>query len=159
MGTTTFSGPIRAGDVFNTTGSTVGSLSNVGYVEMVQSAPVTQAKNGSNSAGIYTTDIVIPANSQITSIQVFVTAAWSGVASTINVGTSSTATELAVAGDNDFSTTVGAKSVVPGDDATRTGKWVDVGATDVRIWTKSTNTGTGAGVITVKYVQAINLTA
>ena len=37
MGTTTFSGPIRAGNIRNTTGTTVGSdIANVGYVVMTQ---------------------------------------------------------------------------------------------------------------------------
>ena len=158
MGTTTFTGPIKAGDVLNTTGTTVGNIANVGFVIMAQSAPVTQATNA-GSAGLYKTNIVIPKNSQILTISILKTTAWSGAATTINVGTSATATELAVAADNDFSTTVGLKTIIPGDDATRTGKWVDVGTTDVRIWTKSTNTGAGVGVITVNYVQARDLTA
>lgn len=158
MGVTTFTGPVRAGDVLNTTGTTVGEIANVGYVLMAQSAPVTQATNIS-SAGVYKTNIVVPANSQIVSISITKTAAWSGAAKTINVGTNSTATQLAVAADNDLSTTVGIQAIVCGDDATRAGNWVDVGASDVQIFTKSTNTGTGAGIITVTYVQAINLTA
>ena len=158
MGTTTFTGPIRAGDVLNTTGSSVGDLANVGYVVMAQSAPVAQATNVA-SAGVYKTNIVIPANSQILSIAINKTAAWSGVAQTINVGTNSTATQLAVAADNDLSTTVGPQAIVCGNDATRAAKWVDVGTSDIQVWTKSTNTGTGVGVITVTYIQAINLTA
>jgi len=156
MGTTTFTGPIRAGDVLNTTGTTVGTLANVGYVEMTQSAAVNQATNV-GSAGVYKTNIVIPAGSQILSILVFKTTAWDGVAQTINVGTSATATELAVAGDNNLSTTLGLTSIVPGDDATRTGNWIDVGTADVQIYTKSTNTGAGVGIITVRYAQALNL--
>lgn len=160
MSNTTFTGPIRAGNILNTSGTTLGTdVTNVGYVVMSQSSALTQAANGSNAAGIYSTSIVIPANSQIISINVLVTTAWDGVAKTINVGTDSTATQLAVAGDNDFSTTVGLKTIIPGNDATRTGLWVDVGTTDVRIWTKSTNTGGGVGVITVNYVQARDLTA
>lgn len=158
MGTTTFTGPIRAGDVLNTTGSSVGDLANVGYVVMAQSATVNQATNA-GSAGVYQTDIVIPANSQILSISILKTTAWSGAAKTINVGTNSTATQLAVAADNDLSTTLGVSAIVCGDDATRAGNWKDVGTSDVQIWTKSTNTGTGVGVITVTYIQAINLTA
>lgn len=158
MGTTTFTGPIRAGDVLNTTGSSVGDLANVGYVVMAQSAAVTQATNA-GSAGVYKTDIVIPANSQILSISINKTAAWSGAAKTINVGTNSTATQLAVAADNDLSTTVGPQAIVCGDNGTRALAWLDVGTTDIQIWTKSTNTGTGVGVITVTYIQAINLTA
>jgi len=158
MSTTTFTGPIRAGDVLNTTGSSVGSLANVGYVVMAQSATVNQATNVS-SAGVYKTDVVIPANSQILDITILKTTAWDGVAQTINVGTSATATELAVAADNDLSTTLGLKSIIPGDDATRVGNWKDVGANDVQIYTKSTNTGGGVGIITVRYIQANNLTA
>jgi len=154
MGTTTFSGPIKAGPIKFTTGTTLGQdVADVGNVVLSQSSALTQAKNGSNATGVYSTDIVIPAGSTITSIQIFVTAAWSGAAQTINVGTDSTATQLAVAADNDLSTTLGLKTIVPGSDATRTGKWITVGTNDVRIWTKSTNTGTGVGVMVVNYIQ------
>lgn len=158
MGTTTFTGPIKAGDVLNTTGTTVGDLANVGYVVMAQSAPVTQATNA-GSAGLYKTNIVIPKNSQILTISVLKTTAWSGAAQTINIGTSATATELAVASDNDLSTTLGIKDIIPGNDATRVGNWKDVGTSDVQIYALSTNTGDGVGIITVTYIQAINLTA
>jgi len=157
LGTTTFTGPITAGNIIDTTGTTVGQdVSNVGYVVMAQSATVKQATNVS-SAGVYQTNVVIPAGSQIISINIFATTAWSGTAKTINVGTNSTATQLAVAADNDLSTTLGLKTIIPGDDATRTGKWIDVGTSDIQIWTKSTNTGNGVGVITVTYLQAISL--
>lgn len=158
MGTTTFTGPIKAGDVLNTTGTTVGSIRNVGFVVMAQSAIVNQATNVA-VAGLYKTDIVIPANSQILSISVLKTAAWSGAAQTINVGTSATATELAVAADNDLSTTLGIKDIIPGDNATRVGNWKDSGTVDDQIYVLSTNTGTGSGIITVTYLQAANLTA
>lgn len=157
MGTTTFTGPITAGNIIDTTGTTVGTdVSNVGYVVMAQSATVKQATNVA-SPGVYQTSVVIPAGSQIISINIMATAGWSGVATTINVGTNSTATQIAVAADNDLSTTKGLKTIVPGDDATRAGKWIDVGTSDIQIWTKSTNTGNGVGVITVTYLQAIGL--
>jgi hypothetical protein len=157
--TTTFTGPIKSGNVLDTTGTTVGSLKNVGTVMTTQSSAITQATNGS-TAGLYTTNIVIPANSQIISIKLFVTTAWSGVAATFNVGTSATATELAVAATAaNTGTAVGVVDVSPGTDATRTGKWIDVGATDARIYMLSTNTGNGVGVLSVTYVQALNLTA
>jgi hypothetical protein len=158
MGATHFSGPLQAGDVLYTTGTTVGTIANVGYVVMAQSAGVEQATNV-GSAGVYKTDIVIPKNSQILSISILKTTAWDGVAQTINVGTSATGTELAVAADNDLSTTLGIKDIIPGNDATRVGNWKDVGTSDVQIYTKSTNTGAGVGVITVTYIQANNLTA
>ena len=158
MGTTTFTGPIRAGDVLNTTGTTVGEIANVGFVVMAQSAVVNQATNVS-SAGLYKTDIVIPANSQILSIAVLKTVAWSGGAQTINIGTNSTATQLAIASDNNLSTTLGITDIIPGNDSTRVGNWKDVGADDVQIYALSTNTGDGEGIITVTYLPARNLTA
>lgn len=158
MGTTTFTGPVRAGNILNTTGTTVGQdVANVGFVVMSQSAAVAQATNV-GSAGVYKTNIVIPAGSQILRISILKTTVWNGVATTINVGTNSTATQLAVAADNDLSTTLGISSIIPGDNATRVGNWKDVGTTDIQIWAKSTNTGTGVGIMTVEYVQARDLT-
>lgn len=159
MGKTHFSGPIKAGPIQETYGTTVGQdVANAGYVVMAQSGTVNQATNV-GSAGVYKTDIVIPAGSQILSIEILKTTAFDGVAQTINVGTSATATELAVAADNDLSTTLGMSSIVVGNDATRVGAWKDVGTSDVQIYTKSTNTGGGVGVITVTYLQARDLTA
>lgn len=160
MANTTFTGPIRAGDILNTSGTTLGQdVSNVGQVVMVQSQGVTQATNGT-VAGLYTTNIVIPANSQILAIRLTVTTAWNGAAATFNIGTSPTATELAViATATNTGAAVGIVNVLPGTDATRMGKWNDIGATDSRIYMLSANTGAGVGVLTVEYVQANNLTA
>jgi len=93
MSTTTFTGPIKAGDVLNTTGTTAGTIKNVGFVEMAQFATVTQ------SATAAATTIVIPANSIIIAIDLFATVAWSSATTTytISVGTSATATELVAA--------------------------------------------------------------
>ena len=152
MGTTTFTGPIQAGDVIDTTGTTAGLVKNVGTVVTAQSAAITQA----GTATAVATGICIPANSHIVSIDVFATAGWSGVAKTISIGTSATATELVSGGDL---TNVGRNSLTPGTDATRTAAWIDVGSSDVLIYALSANTGTGTGVVTVRYVQALNITA
>ena len=157
MGTTTFTGPVKAGNVLNTTGTTVGTLANVGFVVMSQSAAVNQATNVAVT-GLYKTNIVIPAGSQILSVSVLKTVVWSGAATTVNVGTNATATQIAVAADNDLSTTLGISAIIPGDNATRVGVWKDVGTSDVQIFMLSTNTGTGVGVLTVTYVQARDLT-
>jgi hypothetical protein len=151
MGTTTFTGPIKAGDILNTSGTTLGEdVTNVGYVVMAQSAPVTQASGA--------TSIVIPADSQILDIKVMVTSVWSGAATTFGVGTTASATFLTAAGALD-GVAVGPLSATPGTDATRAGNWNDVGTTDRKIAVTSTNTGTGVGVITVTYIQARDLTA
>lgn len=151
MSTTTFSGPVKAGDILNTSGTTLGQdVTNVGFVKMSQSSALTQATNGS-TAGLYTTNIVIPAGSMITAIRVYVNAIWSGAGTTFSVGTSATATELAV---SQAGGTLAIVNVAPGADATRVNKWADVGTTDVRIFVLSANTGTGTGYIEVEYVQA-----
>ena len=157
MGMSTFTGPITAGDVLDTTGSTVGSLKNVGFAHMSQTVAVTQATNGT-TPGLYTTSIVIPAQSQITSIRLYVTTAWNGSAATFNIGTSATATELAVAATAaNTGVAVGIVNVDPGTSATRVNNWVDVGNSDVQIFMLSTNTGAGVGWLTVNYNQAMNL--
>ena len=151
MGTTTFTGPVKAGDVLNTTGTTVGSIKNVGTLVAAQSAAITQSTTAA------ATSIVIPANSTIVDIELFVTTAWSSATTTytISVGTSATATEL-VASTN--ANAVGLLALNPGTDATRTGKWIDVGADDVVIWVDSglPDTTPGAGRLVVSYIQAAN---
>lgn len=151
MGTTTFTGPVKAGDVLNTTGTAVGSIKNVGTLVASQSAAVVQSTTAS------ATSIVIPANSTIIDIELFVTIAWSSATTTytISVGTSATATEL-VASTN--ANAVGLLALNPGTDATRTGKWIDVGTDDVVIWVDSgaPDTIPGAGRLVVTYVQAAN---
>ena len=157
MAATHFTGPVKAGNVLNTTGTTVGSIANVGFVVMSQSAAVNQATNVAVS-GLYKTNIVIPAGSQILSVSVLKTTVWNGVATTVNVGTNATATQIAVAADNDLSTTLGITAIVPGDSSARSLVWKDVGVSDVQIFVLSTNTGTGVGILTVTYAQARDLT-
>ena len=160
MGTTTFTGPIKAGDILYTTGTTPGTdIANVGYTVMAQSADFTQAASTGQGAGVYKTNIVIPAGSQILSMNVLKTTAWTGNATTINFGSNATATQLAVASDNNLASTLGITAIIPGDDATRVGNWKDVGTTDIQVYAKSTNTGNGVGVLTVTYLQARDLTA
>jgi hypothetical protein len=152
MGTTTFSGPITAGDVINTTGSAAGSVRNVGSAVLCQSANITQA----GTATAYNTGICIPANSHIVAIEVLSSTAWTGAATTISVGTTATSTELVSAGVTGGA--IGLAAMTPGTSATRVGVWKDVGTSDVLIYALSANTGSGVGTISVRYVQAENLT-
>jgi len=151
MGVTTFSGPIRAGNIRDTTGTELGTnVRNVGSVVMVQHVPITQA----GTATALGTTIVLPADSHILDIQMATTAIWSGAASTYSIGTSATATELVVAAAGG---TLGMISLSPGADATRVGNWDDTGTTDTRVFVLSANTGTGTGTLTVRYIQAHDL--
>ena len=149
MGTTTFTGPIKAGNVLNTTGTTPGTVKNVGFVAMVQTATITQAL----TATAYATRIVIPAYSHILNIQFLTTVAWNGAAATISIGTSATSTELVVAASL---AAIGQASAGPGTNATRTALWTNTGATDIIIYALSANTGDGVGDLVVRYIQAEN---
>lgn len=150
MGTTTFTGPVKAGTIPNTSGTTLGSnVKNTGWVLMAQSAKFTQASGA--------TDIVVPANSQIVDIKVFVTTPFDGVATTFGIGTTASATFLTAAGALD-GVAVGPLTATPGTDATRNGNWIDVGTTDRKIAVTSTNTGAGLATIVVSYLQNRDLT-
>ena len=164
MAETTFTGPIKAGNVLQSDGSGVlageggsSGIANVGYAVMAQSEAITQATNGT-SAGVYTTNIVIPANSQILSVDLLVTTAWTGAATTLGIGTTASATALTAAG----AVAGGTKGVVaanPGTVDAAIANWKDVGTTDIQVRVTSTNTGSGVGVLTVTYIQSNNLTA
>ncbi len=149
MSIVTFTGPIKAGDVLNTTGTTAGTIKNVGWVVMAQTASITQA----GTATALNTGIVIPANSHIVNIQVLATTAWTGAATTISLGTTATATELVSGGAVGA---IGLDALTPGTDATRTTKWSNVGTSDVIIYALSANTGSGVGDLVVRYIQAEN---
>jgi hypothetical protein len=149
MSIVTFTGPIKAGDVLNTTGTTAGTIKNVGFVVMAQAVAITQA----TTATALGTAIVIPANSHIVNIQVLATTAWTGAATTISIGTSATSTELVSAGSL---SAIGLAALTPGTDATRTAKWSNVGTSDVIIYALSANTGSGVGDLVVRYMQAEN---
>lgn len=166
---TLFTGPILAGNVVHTDGtgtlaSTGGSTgtANVGYAVMAQSAVVTQANgtttgapNGVATAGVYTTGIVIPAQSQILTIQFMTTAVWSGTALTFGLGDTASATALTAAAALSGAA-LGQQTVVPGTALAQIASWDNTGSTDIQIVVTSTNTGTGVGTLTVEYVPCIN---
>ena len=159
MGTTTFSGPIRSGTIRNTNGTAVGTnMANVGQVVSHQRAAITQA--ATIAAGNPATTIIIPANSLITAINLYVATAWNGAASTGGIGyddgVTTTATALTAAGGA-AGGTLGVISIASGADAGRVANWLNIGVGDKRIRFLSTNTGAGVGVLEVEYVQAANI--
>jgi len=140
MGTTTFTGPVTAGDVLDTTGTTPGTVRNVGYTVMAQSAEV------DNTATTTTTTIVIPAYSQILDISVYITAAF---ATTLQIGDTTSASRYTAA----EAVTTGVHAFAPGTIA----NWIDVGANDSIIKVTAGATGTGVAIVTVTYLQAAGL--
>lgn len=159
MGTTTFSGPIKAGSIKNTTGTTVGSdVANVGFVDMTQTTgSVLQADIVADT----NTNIVIPAYSAILSISVLSTVANTGANTGVNIGTVDSAgvvTSNALVGGLTLPA-IGFKNATPSDDATRTALWQNTGAEDLRITLKAINTGSGAFRVYIQYAQALNAAA
>lgn len=141
MGTTTFSGPVKAGTIKE------GASANTGFVEMAQSAAWSQSSSAAS------TGIIIPANSQITEITLYITTAPD--TANLSVGTSSSANELFSA----LALGTSANVIKQGSTGTITDAdtWADVGSSDVTIQTISSTGSSGAGYITVKYIQNNNL--
>ena len=151
MATTTFSGPVKAGTISNTTGTTVGTdMKNVGSVLMSQTEAVDQ------TAVTGTTNIIIPANSQLVSADLYVSVIWSGSAATAGLGYVGDATAFTsatgVAGG-----TLGIIKITAGANKARVDAWADVGSTDRRLLLTYPNLGAGEGWITVTYIQNVDV--
>ena len=155
MATTTFSGPIKAGTIRNTTGTTLGTdVANVGSVVMSQSSDteLTHATTTATALGI-----IIPANSQILSMTIIVESLFTGSSTTtIAVGNGSgDATDVSAATNVSATATSAAMSPAAVD------VWTNTGTTDVESYgiTVANSASAGSARITVQYVQNNNLTA
>ena len=152
MAQTTFSGPILAGNIKNTTGTTVGTdMKNTGQVVMAQ----TFAADLSGGALAATaTSVIIPANSQIVDcIFDIITAA--NTTTDISVGfVGGAATALVNA--HTIGTTAGRQ--YPTTTAGGALAWEDIGTSDQRInFTNSAATNAGEVRITITSQQNNNL--
>jgi len=157
MGNTTFSGPVKAGTISNTTGTTLGAnVKNTGQVTMAQTFSTgTALNNGASAAN--TTTVVIPANSQIIDIVLDCPTAMAGATAVLSIGDS-------VGGNttflNTFSITVasGAGRKYPTTEAGGALAWADTGTADkLLVWTTTGATTAGEIRATVLYQQNINL--
>ena len=153
MATTTFSGPVKAGTINNTTGTTVGTnVANTGFVLMAQSANVVFEANGT------TTDIAtLPANSQIFQITVDVTTVFDAASTnTLDLGDGSTADEYA-----DALALGSLARVLATSDVSQIGNLIDIGTSDITVTATYNQTGSvataGACTVTVLYLQNRNL--
>ena len=152
MGTTTFSGPIKAGTIPVTTGTTVGSdMKNVGQVVMGQSASFDFEDTSATS-----TDIIIPANSQIVDIDVNVQVAFNGAGTDL--------VDIGVVGNPDLyvdGLSVAAIGKIALGTTALCANWKDIGTSDVRIQIQTTDgasdASAGTATFTVSYLQNNNL--
>ena len=142
MGQTTFSGPLTAGTVKDTTGTTAGSVRNVGNAVLSQSTAIPAA------AGT-TTVAVLPAGSQILDIYVNTTTVFSA-ATTLTVGDGTTANKFVT------STTITSVGYIDTLAASKldTTAVNNIGSSDVLlVATTAGSATTGAATITVVYIQ------
>ena len=153
MATTTFSGPIKAGTIPNTTGTTAGTdMKNTGQVLMSQ----TFSFDYTVEATATDTAVVIPANSQIVSIEVNVETAFNDSGSDLLEVGSSADTDLYV---NDVS--IAAIGKIALGTAALCANWKDIGTTDIVVGYiyngANDDASAGAATVTVNYLQNNNL--
>ena len=146
MGNTTFSGPIKAGDVKE------GSSANVGYVVMAQSGLVNFGANGST-----TVTAIVPANSQLLDIEVDVVVAFdAGTTNDFDIGDGTTANLYADALD-----VSALGKILASSDVSQVPNLDDIGTSDVSLTVTYNQTGgaatAGQAVVTVKYLQNRNI--
>ena len=146
MANTTFSGPVRAGTISNTTGTTLGTnIANVGQVLMAQSVKIDII----GASHLNQVCAVVPANSQIVDVILNVTTVNNdGAAATVSVGT--------VADADAFINGQSVKSLGTTHGTLDT-EATNVGATDIQVLADFTGTNgdgtTGAATVTVMYLQ------
>ena len=152
MANTTFSGPIRAGNIPNTTGTTVGTnVANIGQVVMAQSAIIDIIGASANTAVA-----VVPANSQVIDVILNVV--------TANNDANAAAVTVGITGNtNAFFPSTSVKTVATTRSSALEVNATDVGTTDVQVNAYFTatdgNGSTGNATVTVVYLQANNLVA
>jgi hypothetical protein len=157
MATTTFSGPIKAGTISNTTGTTLGSdIKNTGQVVMAQTFTTSDTlDSGASTAN--TTTVVIPANSQIIDIVLDKVTVVAGATAVFSIGDTVGGNKTLI---NDYSVTIasGAGRAYPTTEAGGALAWADVGTADLKLtWTSTGATTDGEIRATVLYQQNNNL--
>jgi len=156
MASTTFSGPIKAGTIKDTSGSTLGTnVKNTGQVVMSQSILIDPAV----AAGTNTYNVaVIPKNSQIVEVLMrFAIGSNAGTSATMSVGKTDSGGATAAfytAAQNAKVAAEHTQQVSALDNMDRVNEDTQVTATLITVGTTST---AGQASVTITYVQANNL--
>ena len=152
MAITNFSGPITAGNIRNTTGTTIGTnIANVGQVVMSQTFAA-DLSSGAIAAAVQ--NVVIPANSQIIDC-VFDQITAANTTTNYCVGDVAGGAATIV---NTFASGTDAGRKYPTTQAGGALAWEDVGTSDVRFnVTNSAATSAGELRVTIMYLQNNNL--
>ena len=157
MGTTTFSGPIKAGTIKETTGTTLGTdVKNTGQVVMAQTFSTgTTLASGASTANA--TTVVIPANSQIIDIVLDKPTVMAGATCVFSIGDTVGGNATFI---NSYSVTIasGVGRAYPTTEAGGALAWADTGTADKKItWTSTGATSAGEIRATILYQQNNNL--
>ena len=157
MATTTFSGPIKAGTISYTTGTTVGTdVKNIGQCLMAQTFS-TGATLDSGASAANETTVIIPANSQIVDMVIDCPTAMAGATCTFSVG-DTVGGNATFINEFDITAASGAGRKYPTTEAGGALAWADVGTSDVKLtWTSTGATSDGEVRVTVLYQQNNNL--
>ena len=154
MAQTTFSGPIKAGTISNTTGTVVGTnVKNTGQVVMSQSIMIDAAV----AAGTTTYNVgVIPANSQLltATIRVAIVSNAGGTA-TVSVGVVSKTTQFLIA--NTTVKTLGETSTLATGSLDTADRFSADDQITATLISAGANATTGQVTVTFTYLQANNL--
>ena len=153
MATTTFSGPIKAGTISNTTGTILGeNIKNTGQVLMSQSILISMAA----AAGVNTYDVgVIPKNSQIVEVLMrFAIGSNAGTSATMSVGKTDSGGATAAfytAAQDGKTVAEHTQQTSAFDNMDRVNEDTQVTATLTTVGTTST---AGQASVTITYIQA-----
>ncbi len=147
MSFSTFSGPLRAGTVSNTTGTTAGLIRNTGVAQLVQTVTLGFASINASLTG---TAFVIPAGAILHSLTFFTTATFSGATTVkLTIGATDITAATTVTGPANPTAMTGAAA-----SNAVTSLWNNVGATDAIVTYTATGSGLTTGSVTIVCVYA-----
>lgn len=146
MGFASHLGPWRLGTVKDTTGTTAGTIANMGCTEVAQTTPLTFANINSSLTG---NAFVLPAGALITNIQVITSEAFSAATTVkFTIGSTDLCSAATVTSGNVYAITPTASAAVAA-------LFANVGSTDAIVTytaTKGSTLTTGAFTLVIRYV-------
>ena len=147
MGFATHLGPWLLGTVKDTTGTTAGSIRNIGATAVAQFKAVAYADVTAN-----TTLAVLPAGASIQNIQYLITTAYTTTNPTLTIYVGGTAITAAITVASPAAGATGIASLAIG--TTNPALVANVGSTDAIVSFTQSNGGgtTGAGVLSIAYI-------
>lgn len=151
MGYTTFTGPVRAGNIIDTSGITPGvNVSNVGQVVMAQSVAVMEDVN-------YFTTACIPAYSQIIGMELRVVVPFTNAVSVGNSWDGMTVNDPMYFTDPTAVPPIVGLTTLVTSTALQNDVWINIGYPDSQIVVSGgAAVGPGRAVLTITYLQGPN---